>query len=154
VRNASVLAKQDFRQALSPGGIIEKTHHEKIERLQSLEDAQQYAEAMSAQVTEEVFSKWRAVCGHFQQHCLKLLGPFLTDLEKAGPAGDGTAEGLGLVAASASEVTADRFARFKAAWSDFAVVGAAGGLGATVLSSVLAIWFPPLAVVTLGAAIW
>ncbi len=154
-RNGAMLAKQDFRQTLQPGGTIETTYREKIERLHSLEEAKQYAETMPAQMAEEAAAKWRLICGHFQTHCLKLLGPFLIDADKVGLDSDLSREGSG-PSAAVVDLSADHFARFKAAWSDFAVVGAAGYLGGTVLGAiVLTSWFPPLAAAAaLGAAIW
>lgn len=156
IRNATALARQDFRQALQPGGAIETSHREKIDGLQSLEDAKRLAETMPAQLAETALNKWRQVCEHVQAHCLKLIGPFLSDAEKVSLATNASNEDVNLPVGTTSDLGADSFARFKAAWSDSAVVLGVGGIGSSVFAAVAATtWFPPLtAFAVLGAAMW
>jgi hypothetical protein len=110
---------------------------------------------MPALLAEEVSGKWRTVCSHFQAHCLKLLSPFFTDMGQFNSAWGRATDGAEPSTVLTPELSADRFAQFKSAWSDFAVVATAGSIGVSLVSiAIVGSWFPPLAVVAVGAAVW
>jgi len=153
---ASSLAKQDFSQALRPGGIVEATYGEKIDSLASLEDAQHCAESIPRQVVETVSAKWTEVCQHYQLRCTKLLGPFLTAAEMVIAIQKPENDTLLTPAARKPDLTSDTFFVFKSAWSDAVVTLGASGVAFGVLSLVIATsWFPPLAgTIAVGATLW
>ena len=152
---ASVLAKQDFRQALQPGGVIEGSQRAKIESLRCVDEAKQYAESLPVQVQEAALSKWSDVSGRFQSRCMELLAPFLTAAEAASAFATAAGAGQPVVERRAIQLSAETFERFRRAYSDAALTATAGLVGLNVVTTVLAVSFPPAAVVgVMAAAIW
>jgi hypothetical protein len=137
IQRASVLARQDFRQALQPSGAIETSFRDRTDALRSLEEAKQSAETMPGQVVEAASAKWADVCRHFQSRCTESLGPFLTATEMVNSMGKTANDVMAAGASKPFELSTDTFEKFKRAWSDASVLAIAGGVGAQFLTFVI-----------------
>lgn len=69
--------KQRFLQQLQKGSEIETAQRNKINRLQSFEEAKQYGKVLDEQLVNAFLDKWQQVCQQAQRACSDLFMPFL-----------------------------------------------------------------------------
>jgi tRNA U34 5-carboxymethylaminomethyl modifying GTPase MnmE/TrmE len=156
IQRAATLAKQGFRQRLQPGGSIEADQRERIDALQSVEDARRYGEALGERVASEASTGWREACLHFRAHCTELLGPFLASTAAVVARGNDDEGGLALQPGRPLEMADDWWTKVKGARMEFlqtvGMVSIAGSLLGFVITTS---WFPPLAIGgAVAAGVW
>jgi GTP-binding protein EngB required for normal cell division len=155
IQKACALARQEFRQALQPGGRLEAVHRDKIESLQSMEEAKRYGEVLSGQVVDAAAGKWRDVCVQLQGRCTELVGPFLSEAELVPAAAGG--ESPSARSGRPMELNNDLWGKVKGARMDMMQAAGTVGLAGGLLSFVIATswWFPPVAISAVAVAgIW
>ena len=75
------MGKQGFTQALQPGGDIAATQEARIDALKTVQEANQFGEAMAGEVISAVAGAWQQVCAQVQARCLEQLRPFAESVQ-------------------------------------------------------------------------
>jgi GTPase SAR1 family protein len=81
IRRAITMGKQGFTQALQPGGDIATAQEARIDALKTVQEANQFGEAMAGEVISAVAGTWQQVCAQVQARCLDQLRPFAESVE-------------------------------------------------------------------------
>jgi GTPase SAR1 family protein len=69
------VGKQSFARSLQPGGDIDRAQRAKIDKVESLESANDIASAMPQEVMTMAIKRWSRVCQEVRERCADLLGP-------------------------------------------------------------------------------
>lgn len=136
------LGRQQFSHSLQPGGALELAMMKRIENLSDLDQARKLAATFKGEVIELAGKQWRLVTQQTQDHCLRLVQPFLaavSDLDMPLQILDRGELTPVLTNDFVPMIQDDLFERLK---SGFIEQGIVWGVAYTVLSVV----FPPLAV--------
>lgn len=155
LRKVAELGKQSLLQALQPGGEIERPLREKIDHLQSVDQAQELGQTLADSVKGAAVAKWQSICQQSTRRCGQLLAPFLEATEalqveeKSG----------GMIEVGRDfemKTKADVYERLKGAYWEGVTSTTITGIGAGVLTTVVTLsWVPPVAIVAaIGTVIW
>lgn len=77
IRKVVGVARQNFRQVLSPNGEIETAQRKLIDALKTTDAVQQRGEMLAAEVTGAAVEHWNRTCHEAQVRCAELLSPFM-----------------------------------------------------------------------------
>jgi hypothetical protein len=125
--------------ALEVNGEIERAQRERIDRLTSLQAAQELAKTLGADVAAAASAKWRQAGQQVVDRCRKLLGPLLEATEGLstlpGPEISSPALPAGYTLKTQDDWWARLFRGHRSAMTGFAVGGSAGSIVATVLAA-------------------
>jgi GTP-binding protein EngB required for normal cell division len=75
VQKTMFVGRQGFAKYLQPGGNIELAQKARIDRIESLEEANTLAKEMPEQVTGAAIKGWSYICRGVQNQCTQLLEP-------------------------------------------------------------------------------
>lgn len=144
IRRISELGKNRFLQVIQAGGDIETQLREKVDSLESLDQAKELGERLGQEAASLAVQSWSDITAETQAQCAQHLEPFFDSIDELRAPLNELAE------PSTTDVSGhDRFyERIRGAF--FEKTMAAG-----VVYAVMSFVFPPLAVVAaIGAAIW
>jgi hypothetical protein len=75
IQRTMFVGKQGFAKYLQPGGNIELAQKSRIDRIESLEEANRFAREMPEQVTGAAIKGWSHICRGVQDRCTQLMVP-------------------------------------------------------------------------------
>lgn len=81
IRRTAAQGRKSIREALQPGGRIPAVQREKIEVVESVDEAKRLNKAMADEVAMAIMSEWDEVGKLAQERCSELLGPFLEEAD-------------------------------------------------------------------------
>lgn len=82
VQESVFMGKQSFARYIEPDGYIERTMREEIDKIETLEQANAFANQMPDEVIAAAIKRWTEVCGVVQDRCAELLRPLAEAAEK------------------------------------------------------------------------
>ncbi len=155
LRKVAELGRQSLLQSLQPGGEIERPLREKIDRLQSVAEAEALGKTLADSVKGAVVAKWQNICQQSVMRCGQLLAPFLEATESL----QMEEQPGGMIEVEQDfemKTRSDFYDKLKGAYWESSSAVMITGIGATMASSVIALsWFPPVAAtVVVGTVIW
>jgi GTPase SAR1 family protein len=75
IQRTMFVGKQGFAKYLQPGGNIELAQKARIDRIESLDEANRFAREMPEQVTGAAIKGWTYICRGVQDRCTQLMVP-------------------------------------------------------------------------------
>lgn len=155
LRKVAELGKQSLLQALQQGGEIERPLREKIDRLQSVAEAEELGKTLADSVKGAAVAKWQSICQQSVKRCGQLLAPFLEAAESL-QLEDKLGGMIEVEQDFEMKTKEDFYDKLKGAYWESLAAGAIAGIGANVAINVVAFaWVPPVAIVAaIGTVIW
>jgi GTP-binding protein EngB required for normal cell division len=153
---AATESTRRFRQVLRPACRLEVEARERIDALQSVEQARQLAPQLTEQLTSVILQHWHAAVRRFREQCATLLAPLLGASPLPDECPTETVESLAVRSGRGLDLAPDHFWKTIVAANDFATAtGVALTAGCALSFFITASWFPPLAIVgILGIGCW